>query len=102
MVGAVTAKRKSGWSSLWRAQYEARTRVLHTRCDPETKDEVVEYARATKRSIGEAIRQLVEIGLEAERAGAVDVPGQVAAARQRGTDPRDRPPLAAQHRPGHR
>jgi predicted RecA/RadA family phage recombinase len=41
----MTVKRKSGWSSPWRAQYEARTRPLGTRCDPETYDEVVDAVR---------------------------------------------------------
>lgn len=37
---------------------------LQTRVDPDTKQEVIAYAKRKRCSIAEALRQLVEFGLE--------------------------------------
>lgn len=44
-------------------------KVLYARCDPDTYKQVMNYASQNQSSLGEAIRQLIEIGLETLRLG---------------------------------
>ena len=47
--------------------YDANTRPLACRVDPDTRQEVEAYARATNVYLAEALRVLIELGLETAR-----------------------------------
>jgi hypothetical protein len=57
-------KKRTGWTPERRAAWNANTRPLGCRVDPETREEVEAYAKANKYTLAQALRQLVEIGLE--------------------------------------
>jgi len=48
-------------------KYEKLTHPLHARVDPETREQVDAYARKEKCSHAEAVRRLVELGLETDK-----------------------------------
>jgi hypothetical protein len=54
--------------------YDANTRPLACRVDPDTRKEVEEYAKETKVYLAEALRQLIELGLETARLCKSSIP----------------------------
>ena len=57
-------KRKPGWAQ-WKKVWEAKTRPVHLRVDPDTHEELRAYAKAQKISVAEATREFITWGLEA-------------------------------------
>lgn len=56
------------WSAVRRAKWEASTKSLSMRVDPDLRIEIDTYAKRAKLSRAEAARTLITIGLETVKA----------------------------------
>jgi hypothetical protein len=56
-------KRKSRWAQ-WKKVWEAKTRPVHLRVDPDTSEELKAYAKKEKISSAEAVRRFITWGLD--------------------------------------